>query len=156
MSVTFETLDEKRKLFNEFAETVLPEEILNSESLSFVDLANRVESLQNRKVFCERAIEMLDANIGHYRNLAEKIPMPSRNHTFMVASTLIVAGVVHYKVGTSLALIVAGFWYWFAAQTTTQRLKEKIRETEHHNSEADGWLETLKGWEKDRDELRSL
>lgn len=156
MSVTSEILEEKRKLFNEFAKTLLPDEILNSESLSFVDLANRVDSLQNRKVFCARAIEILEANIEHYRPLAKKVPMPNRNNTFVVASTLIIAGVVHYEAGVSLALVVASIWYWFAAQSATQRLKEQTNEVEQHNSEADGWLETLKGWEMDRDELRFL
>lgn len=154
--MTFEMLKERRKLFNEFAINVLPDEVLNSDRLSFVDLVKKIETQQDQKIFCKRAIEMLEANIEHYRPNATALPKPSRNNTFVVASTLIASGVVHYKFGTSVALVVAGTWYWFAAHSSDRGLKEQLTEVNQHNLEVDGWQKSLNGWKMDRDELRSL
>ena len=156
MSNSYSVLENARKSYNEFAEAVLPEDVRACEDLSFSDLAKYIDDRGVRDEFCRRAITMLDANISHYRGDATLIHAKGRNQPFIVASTLIVAGVVHYFFGLAAALIGAGFWYWLAAESAGKRAEADAAAASSHNAEVENWRETIRGWEAEREDLRQV
>ena len=115
MPDTYTVLQEKRQAFNSFAATILPTGVLKHRDLSFSDMARLISAETARRMFCQLAITMLDANVAHYQADAARLRTRDRNRVVVVASTLIVAGLVQYFQGSAAALVTAAGWYGFAA-----------------------------------------
>ena len=153
MANTFEILEERRKAYNELAGRVLPPRLLNDQQLGLSEKADYISDPTTRKRLRELAVAMLEANIAHHRPDATLQTVPSPNKAAVVASTLVVSGIAQYVAGTATALIAAGVWYWIAADRAVRRIKDLSRQAKIHNELVAEWVETLKGWEAERDEL---
>ena len=154
---TYEKLEAKRAAFKEFYDSSVapvlqlsPEE---DESLASEDVARRIEDPSVRRRYCELEIELLDANIEHYRADAQLLEPPERDAVTPVVSTLVVAAVVSYQWSLPAALLAAAGWYWLAHDTARRRHEQRVRHVLSHNEMAPGWEETIAGWEQSKAEL---
>lgn len=153
MATTLEILEERRKAFNELAARVLPPRLLNDQQLGFCEKADYISDPGTSKRFRDLAVAMLEANIAHHRADAALQTVPTHNKAAVVASTLVISGVVLYLAGTAAALVAAGVWYWFASTAAARRIENLIRQADIHNQMVPEWVETLKEWETQRSEL---
>ena len=153
MANSLQILEERRRAFNELAARVIPPRLQNDQQVGFTEKADYISDPATRKRFRDLAVAMLEASITHHRADATLQAAPSPNKHAVVASTLVISGVVLYLVGTAAALVAAGIWYWFAASTAARRIEDLARHAEIHNEMVPEWRETLKRWETERDEL---
>ena len=98
---------------------------------------------------------MLDANISHYRGDATLIHAKGRNQPFVFASTLIVAGVVHYFFGLAAALMDEVL-VLAHAESAGKRAEADAAAASSHDAEVENWRETIRGWEAEREDLREV
>lgn len=149
-------LEEARKAYNDYAESVLPADLHNREDLGFADQAHQIDDLEARNKFCRLAVAMLDANIDHHRWDAVPIKEKPENQTLTVASTLLVAGAIDHFAGLSTALIVAGIWYWLTAHTGKRRAEQYAIHVLDHNADVGEWRDTIQEWKAARNALQNL
>lgn len=155
-----ETLEARRRAYNEYcASTVYPILRLGDDKgdeLSHEDIARRIGDPSVRSHYCELAVELLDANIAYHRPDATHIVPSKRRTTWVVASTLAVAGLaLHFHEGP-VALGLAAVWCWVAGEVAWRRARDVIEQAQVHNEMVAEWAETLAGWEESRRALRAV
>lgn len=155
MTNRYDELQKRRRAFNLFAATVRPAGT-HEKDLGFADLARCINEETARRQYSRLAIELLDANIAFYGAYASGKRMARPSLIPVVASTLVVAGLVHHFEGTTAALVVAGAWYWFFAKTIANPEKAQNDEARNHNADAAGWAEAIRDWEAEREALRNI
>ena len=153
--LSLDELQKRRRAFNLFAATVRPAGT-HEKDLSFADLARRINDETTRRQFCKLAIELLDANIAFYGDWASRKRMARPSLIPVVASTLIVAGLVYHFKGTAAALVMAGAWYWFFAKDIANLEEAHRVEARSHDAGVVYWAEAIKDWEAEREELRNI
>jgi len=157
---SYETLEAKRGAFNAYNDAVVKPALGLSanelDKLGHVGIAKRIDDPAVQRRYCELAIEMLDANIAHYRPDSKVLPAPEKSNSGVVASTLIASAIAYYFGGIISALVAAAAWYWLANETANRRAQQIAEETRVHNESAPEWVETLQGWEVERGELRAM
>jgi hypothetical protein len=155
-----ENIKAKQRAFNAYYESVVQPLIglssVERGKLTSADEAKRIDDPAVRKRYCELAIAMLDANISHCRPDATMRSVPVKNNTAVVASTFVASAMGYYAGGGVVALVIAGIWYWLADTTAKNRVMNAAEAARAHNELVPEWMETLQGWELDRDELRSV
>lgn len=154
MSTTYKMLRVQRNEFDAFAERVLGKEDLERDDLSYLDRAKLIDDPEERRRFCKLAISMLDADIFYYKPEATPRPLEEPSRPGVAASTLIMSGVAYYLAGPAVTLIVAGLWYWGAADVALRLAAARREEVRIHNEQVAGWADTIEAWERERDALR--
>ena len=145
-------LEQARRDFNTFyATSVQPMVGLTRDESDRLGLAEEARGIPDsaiRSAFRSKAIAMLEANIAHH--LADATPRPTRSPAddtpWIVGTTLMAAAVAYHFLGVTLAIAVAGLWYWSAANVAIRSRSNERREVDQHNAMVSGWQETLAGW----------
>lgn len=155
-----EVLTAKRSAFNAYSDTVvrpmLGLSVEQMNDLDFADVAKRIDDHNVRSRHCELAVDMLDANIAHYRPDATAMSVHERSNSAVIVSTLLVSAIAHHLSGLTAALIAAAAWYWCANETANRRARQHAQEAMAHNELVSEWVETLQEWEATRNELSSM
>ena len=109
---TFNDLGSKQDTFNDYDRSVVQPLLGLSQSeldrLSFADRAKRIDDEVIRGRYCNLAIEMLEANISHYKHEATIKPFPVKNMTSVIVSTFVAAAIGYYIDGFGAAFLCAG------------------------------------------------
>lgn len=157
---SYDNLEAKRGAFNAYEDAVVKPALgLNAnelDKLGFAVTAKHIDDPAVRRRYCELAVEMLDANIAHYRPESKILPVPEKSNSWVVASTLIASAIAYHFGGIISALVAAAAWYWLANETAIRRAQQVAEETRVHNESATKWAEGLQGWEAARGELRAM
>jgi len=160
MTSTFSQLLETQNIFKEFVESSVHSVIDLSESekeyLGFYEIAKRIEDVNIREQYRKLAIELLNANIEHYRPDGTSIDVPNQNNTVVVVTTLAISALTLHFGNAVAALFSAALWYWFVSDASRRRHEQKTQEVKEHNENVAEWADTLEGWEEERDELQYL
>jgi hypothetical protein len=154
-------LKTKQDEFNTFVKTsVIPligEESAKNSRETFAEAAKRISDDSIQKQYCELVIEMQKANINYYRPQATLISVPEKDSTYVIASTLIFSAWMYSEeANIASTLFVAGIWYLLAGGTYNTHRRTEFKSAAMHNELTPTWIESIKDWEKDIEELKEV